>query len=411
MLRVVIKLLTYGKLLLLEDREESKDKGIRVGRNSNLSSGPKVSVVVVNYNGLRFLPKLLDSLQNQTYRNFEIIVVDNNSSDDSVKFIKNNYPKVAVVRLRKNYGYCQANNVGITCSKGQYIFFLNPDICLELDCLEHLVFTIRQRTDLAAVVPKIKLMDLPGFINGIGNYVPASGWGSDSFIGYVDINDFKNFSQQVEVFSACFGAALISRAALSKIGVLDKSFRFYYEDSDWSVRARLAGYKIVSNPRAVVYHAFNASMNKLDYHFKLKYLVANRLRFAWKNLSFRTALSFSRNYLREDLRNFLGSVRRRNLAMVLAYLLGWGKFAFSLPITFLKRRAIQSQRKDGLTDKQLLALLPNKFYKPLVDGCSRPILNSWAIRSVYWHLDGLKASSSELLDSSETLLKKRTMSN
>ena len=114
-----------------------------------------VSIIIPHWNGIDVLSECIDSLNNTEYSNFEIIVVDNASSDDSVEWIKNNHPKINIVENDQNYGYAGGCNRGIKISKGDYIVFLNNDTIHEKDWLNNLVSFMDSHSDCAAVQPKI----------------------------------------------------------------------------------------------------------------------------------------------------------------------------------------------------------------------------------------------------------------
>jgi hypothetical protein len=341
-------------------------------------AGPLVSIIVVNKDGSEHLSALLPSLVNQDYANIELIMVDNASSDDSVELTRRFFPDAKIVELDENIGFSAGNNVGIAEAAGEYVLLLNNDTELADDCLSRLVEKAAGREDLAAVVPKMFLWRLPRFLNGIGNSVRNQGWGGDNFIGYLDIGQFDGIE---EVFSACFGAVMISRAALDRVGLLDPKYMFYYEDADWSYRARLLGYKIGVAPAAAVYHKFSASMNTLEPNFKWRLVISNRLRFITKNLGKGAWLNFMRNYAKEDLRSFLRSVKHRDWPMAKTYLSAWVRFLAGMPGILSARRRIQKTRV--VSDGEMVKLWPE--LPPLMDERGNPVFDIGTVRRIYTH--------------------------
>lgn len=339
---------------------------------------PLVSVVIVNRNGEEHLGTLLPSLARQDYPNIEIVMVDNCSKDNSTAVVKEFFPDAKVIVLKKEAGFSGGNNIGIAEAAGDYMFLLNNDTELADDCVSRLVSRAVGKSDLAAVVPKMYLWRLPKFLNAIGNSVWPTGWGSDNYIGYLDIGQFDKTEQ---VFSACFGAVMISREALDKVGLLDPEYKFYYEDADWSYRARLAGLKIYFAPDAYVYHKFSASMKSLEPNFKWQLVIGNRLRFITKNLSKGTWFNFMRNYAKEDIRGVLRSIKHRDVGMAWTYTRAWWRFLTGLPGIMSERRRIQKTRvlKDGV----LFELWPE--LPPLVDLTGNPIFDIATIRRIYVH--------------------------
>ncbi|MCP4158380.1 MAG: glycosyltransferase family 2 protein, partial [bacterium] len=214
----------------------------------DLEHRPLVSVVIVNYNGDKHLEGLLGSLENQCYSNREIVIIDNASTDGSCKWIRENYPGVRLFALKKNIGFAAAVNRGIKESKGEYILVLNNDIELDRAAIHELV-KVAQASEgpWSAIAPKMKFLNNPAFINAIGNSLYPISWGSDNFIGSIDFGQFDDFEGP---FSACFGAVLLNAAVLDEIGLLESRYKFYYEDMDWSYRAQLLGYPILTAPRS-----------------------------------------------------------------------------------------------------------------------------------------------------------------
>ena len=378
-LEIVLKLLVTSGLLFDKENESLSTKDVS---HEGESFDSLVSIVIVNYNGKHHLKELFETIDEQFYKNLETILVDNGSSDGSIDWTEEYWPDVKIVSNGKNNGFAKGNNIGINASKGEHIFLVNNDTKLEKDCIQKLVEMANERSKVGAVIPKLRLFDLPMFINAIGNRVSPSGWGSDNYIGHLDFGQFDNIE---EVFSACFGAVLLGRSALEEVGLLDQVYRFYYEDSDWSYRARLKGLKIYFAPDAIVYHKFNASMNTRSYEFKLYLLIGNRIRFALKNLSPRTALGFTRNYLKEDIRNLLGALRRFHLVRMATYIKAWARVMIMLPGIFIQRRSIQRGRVMGIKDHDIFAISGNENNIPLIDKDSRPILDSRVVRKIYIH--------------------------
>jgi GT2 family glycosyltransferase len=303
-----------------------------------------VSVIIVNRNGRAHLEDCLKSLAGQTYEPLEIVVVDNGSTDDSVSFIKTRYPQAQVLELGENRGFSVPNNIGIEASGGDWLLLLNNDTALAPSCVTELMRAQVGQSRVAAVAPKMMFWALPSFINGMGNTVGIRSWGSDNFIGYLDLGQFD---ETREVASACFGAVLISRDALEHVGLLDPDYFFYYEDADWSYRARAQGYRILAAPQAVLYHKFGASARTLESDFKLALVVQNRLRYAVKNLGWKRASRSVLNYAIEDLAGLAGALFRRQWRSGRAYIRAWARLLVSVPGLMAARAEVQRRRVVG----------------------------------------------------------------
>lgn len=385
LLQLILDLLVAAGLLT-----SSFNKFRQLRPKPSLKENPLVSIVIVNKNGAIHLETLFSSLTKQDYQQLEVVLVDNQSTDNSIAVVKNYWPATKIVIPKKDVGFAEGNNLGIKAAAGSYLFLLNNDTKLEPDTVSQLVAVALNKPDAAAIVPKMYFYYLPAFINSIGNSVYPSGWGSDNYIGHLDIGQF---SQEMEVFSACFGAVLIKREALAQVGFLDGRYKFYYEDADWSYRARLAGLKIYLAPNAVVYHKFNASMQSLTPYFKWQLVIGNRLRFVLKNLSVGTVVNFLRHYLVEDLRGVARSLKYRDWVMVWTYFKAYGRTLLNFPNIFWERLKVQRVRKvkDGLLFKawpDLPALMDERGY---------PILDTGTIRRIYMHAWGTQKEQNAAL--------------
>jgi len=211
---------------------------------------PLVSVIVVNYNGLRFLPKCLDSLLAQSYKNAEIILVDNCSADGSASFVKANYPSVRLIENEANLGFALANNIGIRSSSGEMIATLNNDTEVTPQWLGSLVDAARHNDGVGMCASKMLFMKSPGIIDSTGICISRSGACWDRGMFEPDRGQYPSD----EVFGPCAGAALYRKKMLDGIGLFDENFFAYMEDVDLAFRGRLAGWKCLYVPEAVVYH-------------------------------------------------------------------------------------------------------------------------------------------------------------
>lgn len=320
--------------------------GVEAPQQAALEShGDLVSVVIVSYNSLEWLEPCLNSLSAQTYSPIEVIVVDNASQDETADWIKTNYPDIVLLRIEKSYPLATAINRGIITASGRYFLILNPDVQLETDAVAHLVAVANQDQSCAAVAAKLRFTWAPQFLNGIGNSVGALSWGTDNCLGHLDLGQFDHWR---EVPSACFAATLIPKEAWQAVGTIDQSFPMYYEDSEWSYRARLFGYKVRTAPQAVVYHAFGSRIPAgADTDLspaKLKHVVYGRLRFISKILGPRYFLRFLFSYLIEDIVRLGNYLLHGRWGSLYAYIQGWLEYLNSMPEIRSERRNLQSRR-------------------------------------------------------------------
>jgi GT2 family glycosyltransferase len=210
---------------------------------------PLISVVVVNFNGKKFLDDCLLSLSRQTFRDFEVILVDNGSSDGSAGYIREQYPSVILVETGKNLGFAGGTNAGIHVAKSEFIFTLNNDTIADPHLLEEIIKPMQENPGVGMCGTKMLFPD--GRINSTGICISRSGAAWDRGMGEPDRGQYDTAE---EIFGPCAGAALYRRSMLDKIGHFDEDFFMYMEDVDLAFRGRLAGWTCMYVPVARVVH-------------------------------------------------------------------------------------------------------------------------------------------------------------
>lgn len=221
----------------------------------------RISVIILNWNGKQFLDDCLVSLQAQTFKEFEIILVDNGSTDGSSGYIREHFPWVRLLALPENSGFTEGNNRGLGVARGEYIVTLNNDTKVVPEFLAELLQQAEKTPDTGMVAAKMLNFFQTNRIDSFGIYPTTAGIGNNLGIGETDQGQYD---QQSEVFGPCAGAALYRRSMLDEIGFFDPDFFAYYEDLDLAWRARLAGWKAVTAPRALVYHVHSATAGRMS---------------------------------------------------------------------------------------------------------------------------------------------------
>lgn len=219
---------------------------------------PRVSVIVPNFNGVEHLPECMASLAEQTYTDFETIVIDNASSDQSVAWLEGNRPEVRVVRRADNGGFSAAVNAGIAATSSEYVALLNNDTAADRRWLEALVDALdTTRYDFAASL--MVFYESPETVNAAGDYFDMSIlWGRQRGRGlHVD-----GFRDRVRVLGACAGAAIYRRGFFDDVGLFDEDFFLINEDTDLNLRALVAGKRCLYVPTAVVRHKDSATIKQ-----------------------------------------------------------------------------------------------------------------------------------------------------
>jgi GT2 family glycosyltransferase len=208
-----------------------------------------ISIVIVNYNGCHFLDACLSSLAVQTFQDFEIILVDNGSSDDSVEHVQLRYPSLVLIKNKENRGFAGGVNDGIRVARGDYILTLNNDTIADPEVIEYLMKAMETYKTVGSCAAKMVFPD--GRINSAGICISRSGaaWDRGMFE-----QDAGQFDVPGEVFGPCAGAALYRKKMLNEIGLFDEDFFLFMEDVDLAFRARMAGWKCMYVPSARVIH-------------------------------------------------------------------------------------------------------------------------------------------------------------
>lgn len=229
---------------------------------------PEVSIIILNWNGKEHLQECLGSLKNQTFQDFETIVVDNGSEDGSQQFLKELFPWVRLIELEENIGFAGGNVVGYKHCTGSFIVTLNNDTAVDARWLEELVKVADQSARTGMVASRICSYFDRDRIDSLGMKICLDGM-SRGYARGKTFSSLQHVPDRILMPSAC--AALYRRQLVEQIGFFDESFFAYCEDSDLGLRARTAGWDARLAANAVVYHKYSATAGSFS-PFKL-YLV------------------------------------------------------------------------------------------------------------------------------------------
>lgn len=248
---------------------------------------PKVSIVVLNWNGKFVTSECLDSLKKVKYDNFEVIIVDNGSEDGSQEHFKKNYSWAKLIENRENLGFTGGNNVGMKYALKNgtdYVLLLNNDTVVDPLFLEDLIRVGESDNEIGLLNPKIYYYDHPKVIWYAGGKFSLLG-AFPVHIGRkeIDVGQYDAL-REVSFINGC--AFLIKRKVIDEIGFLDENFFIYAEDTDWSIRARKAGYKAMYVPTSIIWHkeGVDSRRNKGE-GFRLYLTSKNTLYVVYKNFS------------------------------------------------------------------------------------------------------------------------------
>lgn len=218
-----------------------------------------VSVIIPNWNGEQLLKDCLTSLTNQTFKDFEIILVDNGSEDNSINYVNNNFPDVKIILLLKNYGFSKAINEGVKKSKAKYVVFLNNDTEVDKEWLNNLIKCAKLHPEAISINSKILNFYNRKKIDGIGILINEVGQAKS--IGWSE-EDKGQYKKEMYIFGATGGASLFVRDDFIKVGMFDESYFMYSEEVDFAFRAQFLKYKSIHCPKAIVYHKHKTSANR-----------------------------------------------------------------------------------------------------------------------------------------------------
>ena len=218
---------------------------------------PRVTVVIPNWNGVRHLPECLGALAAQSISDFEVLLVDNASSDGSVAWVLEHHPELRILQLPDNGGFAVAVNAGIKAARGEYVALLNNDTAVDSGWLGALVGALDDHRAYDFAASKMVLFYEPERLNAAGDvYGLGRLAGRNRGLGA----PVSRYGDMERVLGACAGAALYRRSLFREVGLLDEDFFLMSEDTDFNLRCLIAGKRCLYVPAARVRHKFRASI-------------------------------------------------------------------------------------------------------------------------------------------------------
>jgi GT2 family glycosyltransferase len=339
------------------------------------ASDMTVGIVIPNLNGGDLLRRTLQSVERQTHRSFEVLVVDGGSVDDSRAITADAGGRW--VDVAPGTGFAAACNAGARGLETDFLLILNNDADLEADFLAQILHVAATGgASTAAVAPMVRRGDHRAVVESLGNVLGTRGFGAGRLAGLIDIGQI---TASEKLFGAPFTAALLRRVVWDAIGPMDERFDFYYEDVEWCTRARLAGYEVLSAPRAVVYHEGSASLGADLSPRKLEMVTRNRVLWAMSSLRVKTVVRYGGSYAREDAIRVARSIRNGELDDAVSVLRAWGGVASRVGATRRQRASTLEGHVLTMTDLLGLAISPMPFY----DSTGAILLTESIVRSWY----------------------------
>ena len=326
------------------------------------NSNPLVSIIILNYNAGKLLLNCIDSVFKSTYQNFEVIVVDNLSTDNSHVRCKEKFEKIQLIENKENLGYCEGNNIGIRNANGEFIIILNPDTIVEPNWLNHLMSAYNKFGE-GLYQPKFFSLNEKLVLQSTGNMLHIFGFGFARDKGKIDNEKIKS----IEKINYASGTCLFtSKIVLDKIGLLDPFLFLYHDDLDLGWRAAHIGINSFYVPKSIIYHAESYSMKW------------SSKKFYWLERNRKYCLLT--HYSKETYAKMRLSLFLVDLCVWLFYLskgfLG-AKIKAELDIfrnrKFIKIRYNQLEKIKIVSDKELIKKFPDEIFVP--KNVSEPIFN------------------------------------
>ena len=309
---------------------------------------PEVSVIVLNYNGLKFLAGCFDTLLASTYPDVELLMVDNASTDGSVEFVREHYPQVAVIQSGGNIGYSAGNNLGIAAARGQIVLLLNNDVEVTPGWLEPIVEEFQSDARVAACQPKILHMIHPGSFE----YAGAAGGFMDR-LGYPYLRgrvfqtieaDRGQYDTDLDLFWTSGAAMAIRKSALADSGTLDEDFVHHMEEIDLCWRLLLQGYRLRVRTDSVIYHYAGGTI-KPDSYRKMYWNHRNSILMLLKNYGLAPLAWVLPVRFTLDTALVLKSLLTLDLKRVKAVVMAYVWLLGHVGMVLTKRREVQRRRK------------------------------------------------------------------
>jgi GT2 family glycosyltransferase len=329
------------------------------------TDNPLASVIIVNWNGMKFIEDCLISIEKQTWKNLECILVDNGSSDGSDEYMQawaKRIPNAQVILLSRNTGFCQANNIGFAKAKGEWIALLNNDAVADPNWIAELIRHGDVANGIGMLGGKILFSEPKGMIDKAGHLIYWDGQNRGR--GTME-KDTGQYDREEEILWPDACAALYHRLVLEETKGFDEDFFAYGDDADLGMRARLLGWKAWYVPSAIVHHRHSATAGAYS-PLKIMLVERNRLLLAIKNFPMPLLLSNPFWSLRRFIWHLYAALKRQGSATQLVAAEGWGRIllifarayisaARNLPAALRKRGQIQRTRR--LSNREVRSLL------------------------------------------------------
>jgi GT2 family glycosyltransferase len=292
----------------------------------NLSTNDSVAIIILNWNGKQNTHECLESVLKLDYSNYQVIIADNGSEDDSVQFFKQNFPDILIIENGSNLGYAEGNNRAITYAiekEFEYILLLNNDAIVDAQLLKSFIDVSKTNPQAGVFGAKIYYLKEPRKIWFAGGKI-LPGILLASHEGGGEIDNCESWEEVRPIDYACGCALFIKSNVIRKIGVLESKFFLMWEETDFCYRARRGGFECLFVPKALVWHKISASFKDGDVGLLHNYfMIRNRLLWIERNVSMREKFMFLIKVLLPDISRYLrgylsprADLKRRTISKV-----------------------------------------------------------------------------------------------
>jgi len=322
---------------------------------------PKVSIIVVTYNNKRFIEGCLQSLMSTDYPNFEVIVVENASTDGSTELIRKlakSYSHIKIIRNQENLGHAEGSNIGAKMANCKYIAFVDSDTSFDAYWLKEAVKTMEKDPIVGAVQSKLRFMHNPKRVENIGgilNYYgvevnPPQGFSEESLRDYVEPK---------EVFYAKSAAMIVKKKAFEEAGKFDPNYFVYFDDADLCWRIRLRGYSILFVGSSIVYHEGGGTMRGRLSLLGTFHMCKNHIMTLLKNYQSINLLKYLMPYLTFVLLHAIYKALKKDYGITGAYLKAILWNLRNIKYIYLQRLKVQRSRRISDVEIKKLMSLPS----------------------------------------------------
>ncbi len=227
-----------------------------------MKNPPKVSIIILNYNGKKWLEKCLPSWEKTTYPNVEVIIVNNGSTDDSADYVKKKHPKFRLVEIHPNRGFAGGNNYGVKKAKGKYVFLLNNDTTVSPGLLQPLVERMEKDQTIGVIQPQMRNMTRRDRNDAVASFFTATGY--LYHYGYMQPIKKPQYQKPMYAYSIKGAGMMMRRDDYLSLGGLDEDFVCYVEETDLCHRVWLSGKKVLYYPKSYMYHFGGGDMSIME---------------------------------------------------------------------------------------------------------------------------------------------------